>query len=110
MGMKFSSFFKSRGNITQNEPEERLFLKKNFNDFSITLTSWTIHDIPEDEVQHIMDIICNELKNEIDGIGYRIAKRIVTENHSGFCAARVDGGEDGKHWLVELATDPLYFH
>lgn len=74
------------------------------------LPTGTITTISEEEVSNIVKITQEELKRGMKNIGYNIAVRIVEESlNPEFCAAYVDGGNDGTKWLIKLSNNPLEF-
>ena len=66
--------------------------------------------ISELEADMIINIACEELKNVTSRTGYVIAKRISEEvNRKKICTAYVNGGNDGKKWLIRVSNNPLEF-
>ncbi len=67
-------------------------------------------EISAHEVDAIIHIVLNVLETGTNQPGYLIARRIVEEvNPSKICTAKVDGGESGIDWLIQLANHPLEF-
>lgn len=67
--------------------------------------------ISDDEANKIVEIVCSELNKTLTHItGYTIARRIGEEiSPDKICATSVNGGTDGKEWLIKLSNNPLEF-
>lgn len=67
-------------------------------------------DISANMADEIIDIICDELKRATINTGYNIAKRICEEVYQDqICTADVNGGTEGKKWVIKLSNNPLEF-
>lgn len=62
------------------------------------------------EADMIVKIIRDEMEKVTLYTGYTIAQRISEEvNRKKICTAYVNGGTDGKEWLIKVSNNPLEF-
>lgn len=61
------------------------------------------------EADMIVKIICDEMEKVTLYTGYTIAQRISEEVNKKICTAHVNGGTDGKEWLIKVSNNPLEF-
>jgi hypothetical protein len=63
-----------------------------------------------DKIDVIKDIVISALEQERDDYGYFIARELVkAQLYPKLCSARVNGGECGEDWLIELSSNPHAF-
>ena len=66
--------------------------------------------VSEIEADMIVKIIRDEMEKVTLHTGYTIAQRISEEvNRKKICTANVNGGTDGKEWLIKVSNNPLEF-
>lgn len=90
--------------------DKKTKIKRTIDGISFTiLFTGTITNI-EAEVDNIVKVVQEELKNVDNGTGSRIARRVVEKSvNPEICTAQVDGGDNGTEWLIELSNNPLEF-
>lgn len=64
--------------------------------------------ISREEVDKIVDIVIEKLKLDDIEYGVVIANEIV-ETVTDINASRVNGGQDGETWIIELSANPFKF-
>lgn len=80
---------------------------KRVNDMKFHILSDTIK-VSSAEADEIIKIICDELKDVTRHTGSIIAEKISAVN-SKISATDVNGGTDGKEWLIKVSNNPLEF-
>lgn len=94
-------------NIFKNKRQENNILIQD--DICIKIVSDTIK-VSGTVARKIEEIVREELCQVITlKTGYFIARRIVYEVDKKICAVDVDGGSDGKNWLIKVSSNPLEF-
>lgn len=105
MRINFLDFFRRR----KKRKDEKKVIVMQVNHMQFKIMSDTI-EVSKVEADMIVKIICDEMKEVISQTGYFIAQRIVEEvNGEKICTADVDGGTDGKEWLIKVSNNPLEF-
>lgn len=64
--------------------------------------------LEQSEIDKVCNIILQNLSNENELVGDKIAEGIVKNMTNGICSAEVDGGKHGKSWTVNLSTEIEY--
>ncbi|MCI8273459.1 MAG: hypothetical protein HFJ55_05200 [Clostridia bacterium] len=97
----------TRNNERGNEKTE---IVRQVNNIKFKIVSDTI-GVSADEADMIIKIICDELKEVTSFTGKIIARRISEEvNRKKICTAHVNGGTDGKEWLIKVSDNPHEFN
>lgn len=105
MKSKFLGLF-TRGNKRKDEKTD---IVRHVDDMQFQIMSDTIK-VSASEADMIVNIICDEMKKVTLRTGYTIAKRISEEvNRKKIYTAHVNGGTDGKKWLIRVSNNPLEF-
>lgn len=105
MKTNFLSFF-TKGNKRKDEKTDIVMKVR---DVQFKIMSDTIK-VSELEADMIVKIICDEMKKMTLYTGTIIAQRISEEvNREKICTAHVNGGTDGKEWLIRVSNNPLEF-
>lgn len=105
MKTNFLSFF-TKGNKRKDEKTD---IVMKVGDVQFKIMSDTIR-VSKLEADMIVKIICDEMKKVTLYTGTVIAQRISEEvNRKKICTAHVNGGTDGKEWLIKVSNNPLEF-
>lgn len=105
MKINFLGFF-TRGNKRKDEKTD---IVRQVDDMQFKIVSDTIK-VSEIEADMIVKIIRDEMEKVTLHTGYTIAQRISEEvNRKKICTANVNGGTDGKEWLIKVSNNPLEF-
>lgn len=84
-------------------------IARRIDDMQFKITSDTV-EVSSLEADMIVNIIYDELEKLTMQTGYIIAKRISEEvNPKKICTADVNGGSDGKKWLIRVSHNPHEF-
>lgn len=105
MKTNFLSFF-TTGNKRKDEKTD---IVRQVDDVQFKIMSDTVK-VSALEADMIVKIICDEMKQVKLYTGNVIARRISEEvNRKKICTAHVNGGTDGKKWLIRVSNYPLEF-
>lgn len=105
MKTNFWGFF-TRGNKRKDEKTD---IVRQVDDVQFKIMSDTVK-VSILEADMIVKIICDEMKQVTLYTGNVIARRISEEvNRKKICTAYVNGGTDGKEWLIRVSNNPLEF-
>ena len=105
MKNNFLGFF-TKGNKREDEKTD---IAKQVDNLQFKIMSDTVK-VSDIEANMIVKIICEEMKKVTSYTGDVIARRIVEEvDRKKICKANVDGGIDGKEWLIKVSNNPLEF-
>ncbi len=99
------------GLFTRNSKrkDEKTNIVRQVDDIQFKIISNTV-EVSEPEADMIVKIVCDELEKVTLYTGYIIAMRISEEvNRKKICTAHVNGGADGKKWLIKVSNNPHEF-
>lgn len=91
---------------SKKQHNERTDMVRKVDDMQFKILSNTIQ-LSEREVDMIIKIVHEELTEVTRYTGYVIAQRISKEvNAKKIYTAHVNGGDDGKEWLIQVSNNP----
>jgi hypothetical protein len=102
--MIFDFFMKNK-----KQEEEKTDITMRVEDMMFHIISDTVK-LSKNEAEAIVKIIRSEtVETRSKRCGYIVAQRICEEINQKICTADVDGGKDGKEWLIKISSNPLEF-
>ena len=101
---KFSGVFISK----DDRKEVSTDIEKKIGDIKFKIVSNSV-EILDYETDIIVNIVFDELRRVKSNTGQIIAKRITKMLSNKICATCVDGGSDGKSWLIKVSNNYLEF-
>ena len=105
MKINFLSFFTK----DNKRKDEKTDIVMQVGDVQFKIISDTIK-VSALEADMIVKIVCDEIKKVTLCTGNVIAQWILEEvNRKKICTAHVNGGVDGKDWLIIVSNNPLEF-
>lgn len=94
---------------SKKQDNERTDIVRQMDDMQFKIISNTVK-VSAEEANKIIEIVLEELAKVTLYTGRVIAQRITEEvNKNKIFTAHVNGGDDGKNWLIQVSNNPREF-